>query len=63
MNKIEKRKKKNSKMFFNDARRRYDVAERRLCARNEHKRISALVNQTRTQKERKRVIICQQLEL
>ena len=60
--KVEKCKQKNPKMLFNDARRRHDVAERRLCARNEYKRISSLVNQTRTQKERKRVIICQQLE-
>ena len=63
MKKVEKRKQKNSKMLFNDARRRYDAPKRRLCARNEYKRIPALVNQTRTQKERKRVIICQLLEL
>ena len=63
VNKIEKRKKKNAKMFFNDQRRGYDAPKRRLCSRNEYKRISSLVNQTRTQKERKRVIICQQLEL
>ena len=58
MKKVEKCKQKNPKMLFNDARRRYDVAERRLCARNEYKRIPALAHQTRTQKERKRVIIC-----
>ena len=63
MNKIEKRKQNNFKMFFNDQRRGYDAAKRRLCTRNEYKRIPAVVNQTRTQKERKRVIICQQLEL
>ena len=49
-------------MFFNDQRRGYDAPERRLCARNEYKRIPALAHQTRTQKERKRVIICQRLE-
>lgn len=57
VNKVEKCEQENPKMFFNDARRRYDVAERRLCARNEYKRIPALANQARTQKERKRVII------
>ena len=61
--KVEKREQKNSKMFFNDQRGGYDASKRRLCSRNEYKRISAVVNQTRTQKERKRVIICQPLEL
>ena len=60
--KVEEREQKNSKMFFNDKRRGYDATKRRLCARNEYKRILALANQTRTQKERKRVIICQKLE-
>ena len=56
--KVERCKQENCRMFFNDQRRGHDATKRRLCTRNEYKRISAVVNQTRTRKKRKRVIIC-----